>query len=411
MEQVDPGDRASHPARRSRTPGAAVQFPRALRGHVGQERRLRRVHRRGRQLLLLHGECDFGPVLHGLLFEGRGIGDVDGDRRWRGIEREHREQGLAHQLVQPGARDAFIRRRLHLLFERACEVDVQLQDVRVGHAAGVAAVAGQLAVCPGGLCRGRRRTHRRGSDEDAAKRVSHRRHQVVIDELPAGGRHRPPDRRGADPRRRGAVEQRLLDGECRAEVVRGIGVIDGVEGEVGRGELPLGQKRTEHEHRVVAALPGLREIHLREIAAACLRDTVGRFPLGCSRRSGVGVAGPGARHRLRKRQRRLRRGRRGHKQAGEKDWNDEVRRCESSLGGHASLETTGAILTDRSPAGYARKVEVLDRESGEAGILCTGATKVCRACSRGGRDQMSRSGWRRQSPLPPHLEIAESIAS
>ena len=56
--------------------------------------------------------------------------------------------------------------------------------------------------------------------------------------------------------------------------------------------------------------------------------------------------------------------------------------AKGSLDGHASLETTGAILTDRSPAGYARKVEVLDRESGEAGILCTGATKVCRACRR-----------------------------
>ena len=37
----------------------------------------------------------------------------------------------------------------------------------------------------------------------------------------------------------GAIEQRLLDGERRAEVVRGIGVIERIEGEVGRGELPL----------------------------------------------------------------------------------------------------------------------------------------------------------------------------
>ena len=180
-----------------------------------------------------------GRFFNGFLFEACGIGDVDGDRRWREIEREHRAQGLAHQLIQPGARDAFVRRRLHLLFERACQVDVQLQDIRVGHPTGVAAVAGQLAVCPGGLDRGRCRTNRRGSDEHAAKRVGHRRRQVLVDESLAGGRHVPPDRRGSDIRRGGAIEQRLLNGERRAEVVRGSGVIERIKGEVGRGELPL----------------------------------------------------------------------------------------------------------------------------------------------------------------------------
>ena len=146
----------------------------------------------------------------------------------------------------------------------------------------------------------------------------------MVDESLAGGRHVPPDRRGSDIRRGGAIEQRLLDGECRAEVVRGIGVIERIKGEVGRGELPLRKKRTEHEHRVVAALPGLRDVHLWEVAAANLCDAFGRFPLGCRRRSGVGVAGLGARNRLRKRKRRLRRGRQGHKQGGKEDWNDEV---------------------------------------------------------------------------------------
>jgi hypothetical protein len=78
-------------------------------------------------------------------------------------------------------------------------------------------------------------------------------------------------------------------------------VIEGIEGEVGRGELPLGKTRTEHEHRVVAALPGLRDVHLREVAAANLCDAFGRFPLG-RRRRGVGVASLGARNGLRQRQ-------------------------------------------------------------------------------------------------------------
>ena len=74
--------------------------------------------------------------------------------------------------------------RLHLLFERACQVDIQLQDIRVSHKTGVAAVARQLAIGPGGLHHGRCRTSRRGSDEHAAKCVSHRRRQVLVDESP-----------------------------------------------------------------------------------------------------------------------------------------------------------------------------------------------------------------------------------
>ncbi len=372
MEQVDPDDGASHPARGPRIPRAAVQFPHALCGHLRQERGLRRIHRCSRQLFLLPGERDFGPVRQCFLFEAGGIGDVDGDCRWREVEREHRVQGLAHQLIQPGARDAFVRRCLHLPFEGACQLDVQLQDIRVGHATGVAAVARQFAVCPGGLDRGRFRTNSRGGDEDAAKRVSHRRRQVMVDESPAGGRHVPPDRRGADIRRRGAIEQRLLDGDCRAEVVRGIGVIDRIKGEVGRGELPLRKQRTEHEHRVVAALPGFRDVHPREVAAASLRDAVGRFPLGCCCRPGVGVVGPGARDGLRKRKRRLRRGRQRHTQRGNDDGNEDVSLALEGLEDVAGAH--GPILRDLSPADHARAVEVLDRQSGEAGMLCRGAT-------------------------------------
>jgi hypothetical protein len=43
----------------------------------------------------------------------------------------------------------------------------------------------------------------------------------------------------------------------------------------------------------------------------------------------------------------------------------------------------GAIVRDRSLAGHARAVEVLDRQSGEARMLCGSATKLCWAS--GGR--------------------------
>jgi hypothetical protein len=151
---------------------------------------------------------------------------------------------------------------------------------------------------------------------------------------------------------------------------------------------------------VVAALPGLRDVHLWEVAAANLCDAVGRFPLGCCRRSGVGVAGLGAGNRLRKRKRRLRRGRQGHKQGGKEDWNDEVSLALEGLddvscangrglpGGTACakeslcqgiLQITGAILRNLSLAGHARAVESLDHQSGEARTLCGGTTKPCRA--------------------------------
>ena len=356
VEQVDPDDRASHPARRPRIPGAAVQFPAALHGHLRQKRRSRRVHRGCRQLFLLQGECDLGPVLHGFLFEARGIADVDGDRRWRGIERERRAQGLAHQLIQPGARDAFVRRRLDLPFERERQIDVQLQDIRVGHPAGVAAVAGQLAVCPGGLDGGRCRADRRLGDEDAPERVRHRRGQVMVDESLVGDCHVPPDRGGADVRRGGAIEQRLLDGQRRAEVVGGGGVIERIEGEVGRGELPLREQRAEHEHRVVASLPGLRDVHLGEVAAASLCDACGGLTLGGRRRSGVGVAGPGARNRLRQRQRRLRGGRQRHTQRGEEDGKEDpsfaLEDLDDVSGAHDRSESAGPLAGWPCPHGW-----------------------------------------------------------
>ena len=64
-----------------------------------------------------------------------------------------------------------------------------------------------------------------------------------------------------------------------------------------------------------------------------------------------------------------------------------------------SLALTGAILRDLSLAGHARAVEVLDRQSGEARMLCGGATKLCRAS--GGRCVIAHDDARR---LPRGLD-------
>jgi hypothetical protein len=56
---------------------------------------------------------------------------------------------------------------------------------------------------------------------------------------------------------------------------------------------------------------------------------------------------------------------------------------------HGTLQVTGAILRDLSLAGHARAVEVLDRQSGEAGRLCGGAPKLCRASEGDGLRSVS----------------------
>ena len=50
----------------------------------------------------------------------------------------------------------------------------------------------------------------------------------------------------------------------RAKVVDGIRMIERVEREVGGRELALGQQRAEDEHRLIAALPRLDEVHPRQ---------------------------------------------------------------------------------------------------------------------------------------------------
>jgi hypothetical protein len=76
--------------------------------------------------------------------------------------------------------------------------------------------------------------------------------------------------------------------------------------EVGCREPPLREKGTEHERRVVAALPRLLNLHVGEVVGANLSDAFGSFSLGYSCHFRVVVVSLRARNRLRERQRRLR---------------------------------------------------------------------------------------------------------
>ena len=83
-------------------------------------------------------------------------------------------------------------------------------------------------------------------------------------------------------------------------------MIERVEREVGHGEFPLRKQGTEHERRVVAALPGLHDVHPREVTATNLGHALGRLPLGGGRQSASGLRALGARNGLGQRKRRLR---------------------------------------------------------------------------------------------------------
>jgi hypothetical protein len=161
---------------------------------------------------------------------------------------------------------------------------------------------------------------------------------------------------------------------------------------------------------VVAALPGLRDVHPWEVAAANVHDPFGRFPLGRRRRSTSGL-------------RALARAIASESESGDcaetgRAMNSVAKTTETTRPvscwrasmmsralmaaafrertlvrrdclRHGTLQVTGAILRDLSLAGHARAVEVLDRQSGEAGRLCGGAPKLCRASEGDGLRSVS----------------------
>ena len=194
------------------------------------------------QLFLQHREMHLGPVLERLGFERREIGRVDCSRHGCAIEGEGLAKRFAHQLIELRASDPFVRRRPNLLFASARDVDVELQDISVGHQSRVTPVAGQLAIRARGLGGGRGRLAGSCCDKHTSIGLGHAGGQIVGDHRATGCRHLMANAGGGHIRSSCAVEQRLLDHDRRAKVVEGVRMVECAEREVGGRELALGQQ-------------------------------------------------------------------------------------------------------------------------------------------------------------------------
>ena len=106
-------------------------------------------------------------------------------------------------------------------------------------------------------------------------------------------------------------------------------MIERVEREVGGRELALGQQRAEDEHRLIAALPRLGDVHPGQVAGPSLRDALRSLALRGRGAARVRVLRAGAGDGLRQGQRGLGRRRRGQPQRGHEEV--DRRRGVSSL--------------------------------------------------------------------------------
>ena len=132
--------------------------------------------------------------------------------------------------------------------------------------------------------RGRRDQHTSVGVGDAGR-------QIVVDHQAVG---RSPSR-GRCPRRRRSPSSAPSNSDCSTvtaerKVVERVRMIERAEREVGGRELPLRQQRAEDEHRLIAALPRLGDVHLRPVAGPSLRDALRRLALRGGAAAGVGVA-------------------------------------------------------------------------------------------------------------------------
>ena len=165
----------------------------------------------------------------------------------------------AQQVIQRGPRDRFVARGLYSPLACFCETDAGREYVGVVQRTSIAPErgAGQIFLSSGdgrigGPCRC-------AFDQDAPVRFrdpdSHVRCRRIGREagnvaLQGGG-----FRRGASPP---AVEEELLDRERAVKESQRIGIVQRIDREVGRRELPRGKQGAEDEDRLVAPLPGFR---------------------------------------------------------------------------------------------------------------------------------------------------------
>lgn len=169
------------------------------------------------------------------------------------------------------------------------EADIELLNVGIGDAAGIAAIARELAIGLRSYDGRRCRLLPRHRHKDAAVRFSHFDREIPVNQCPVRRRDLAAGSRGSNARGRRGVEYRLFHRERGPEVVHGIGMVEGTDCEVVRGKLPLAEQGTEHEDRLIAPLPRFREVHPWEVASAGLGNALGRLGLGGCRRTCIEI--------------------------------------------------------------------------------------------------------------------------
>ena len=293
-------------------PGAAVEFPAALRRHLREKRGARRRLGRAGELLLQRRELHVGAVLDRLGLERREIGRPRSAAAvGEAIEGEGLAERFAHQLIELRAGDPFVGRGPNLLLASARHVDVELQDIGVGDEPRVPPVAGQLAI-------GARRFRRPPSaDWLAAAATSTRPYALVTLAARSWSTIRRLAAAISWPMPAAATFALVAPSNSACSTVTAerklstaSGMIERAEGEVGGRELTLGQQRAEDEHRLIAALPRLGDIHPGQVAGSRLRDALRRLALRGRAAAGVRVLRAGAGDGVRQGQRGL--GRRWH---------------------------------------------------------------------------------------------------
>ncbi len=212
---------------------------------------------------LLDGrEADVGPRVEGLGFERRHRLGGPEDWLYR-VEHEHGVERRSDQIVQTGARDGRLGSCLDVALAHGRGVDVDREHVGLRRRADLIAVAGSPGILGRGLDAGSRGVGERLEQQNAAVGVDGLRRELLFGLLPPQRGGLAAELRGPNRRPDGAVEDDLLDRQGGAEVVEGIGIVQGREVEILRGEPPLREQAAEREHRQVAPLPGLGRIDAR----------------------------------------------------------------------------------------------------------------------------------------------------
>ena len=276
-EQVPAHLRSDEPRRRAIAERAAVQLQPRLQRDLRQQGGFDDRALGQRQLALQGGPPQLRPRADRRGLERARI------RRLRG-RRRHVRQGVGalevdpHQLVQLDARDRLVALGADLPLAHLGELHVDCQHVRVRLEPSVTPPRRAAQVLVGRGHGGVGRVPRRLRLEHLAVGARRGQRQIRREPLAIKSRDRLADPGGLDRRRRpGAIEDRLLDGEHRAEVVGRVRVVERVDAEVLQTEPALREERAEDEDRLIASLPRLDDVDPWEVAGPGLLEPLGRL--------------------------------------------------------------------------------------------------------------------------------------